>query len=488
MDYFLFSSTYLFFVILLLFIVWALFLYFLKSSAALKYYSLWFSILLSFCCLILWVLKPSFEYAYVMFYLPWSSNFGINYIIFIDDLSILFLFLSIFIIPFCILSAWTSLNLMIKEFLILLLFLEFLLFHVFSINDILLFYIFFESTLIPIYFIIGIWGTRFRKIHAANLLFLYTYIGSVFFLVSILYLLFIFKTTSWFFLLKYCSLLSVNSQYFLWLCFFISFCVKIPMFPVHLWLPEAHVEAPTSGSVLLAAVLLKLGSYAMLRFLLPFFPVATFFFKPFVFLLAFLSIILSSLICLRQNDLKKIIAYSSISHMNLLILGLFSENIISIVGSSFMMLSHGISSSALFLLIGFLYDRFHTRLIKYYQGLVHFFPLFCLFFLFFSFANISFPLTSGFVGEILIFVGLFKNYPVICFFSCISIIFGAVFSIWLYNRIAYGFPLKKFFIFCDLTRKEFFILSCFVFLSLFLGIFPKFFLDVLELNLNILFF
>ena len=356
------------------------------------------------------------------------------------------------------------------------------------VSDIFLFYILFESVLIPMYIIIGYWGTRYRKIYAANMFFLYTYIGSILFFLSILYLMVVLGSTDYFYLLELNKYLSTVSQYFLWLGFFISFCVKVPMYPFHIWLPEAHVEAPTIGSVILAALLLKLGTYGLVRYSLFLFLKGFYFFRPFVLTLALLGVVYTSIITLRQIDLKKIIAYSSVAHMNLVVLGIFSNNVLGITGAIFLMLSHGLVSAALFFLIGILYERYHTRFLFFYQNLTDVMPMFSLFFCYFSFCNISFPLTSGFVGELLIFMGVFELNPFITILSLLSLFFGAIYTLWLYNRIAFGKFTKVFNKYVDLTRIESFILKLLTWLTLYFGIFPSKLLKVISFYLYCYFF
>lgn len=419
----------------------------------------------------------------IMLEISWLNFYNISYIIYIDFISHFFLFLTTMIIPICILSLWEQINVKIFFFIIILILLEFLLLGVFSVVDLILFYMYFESILIPMYLLLGIWGNRYRKMHAANLLFLYTFAGSIFFLIASLFLLNLFHSLNWFILLKLTNYLPEVLQFFFWICFFLSFSVKVPIFPFHIWLPEAHVEAPTVGSIILASILLKLGTYGILRFLLPFFLSANLYFQPFILLLSILGVIYASLSTLRQIDVKKIIAYSSISHMNLVVLGLFSFNFLALIGSSIMMISHGLISSGLFFSIGILYDRFHTKIIKYYGGLVFYMPIFSIFFLFLSFSNISFPLTFGFIGELLIFLGLFSISTSLSFLSGFSIILGAVYSIWLYNRIFFGQESKKIRFFSDINEREFFILFFFSFLIIFFGIFPSYFLESFEYSL-----
>ena len=319
---------------------------------------------------------------------------GINYIIGIDAISLLFIILTTLLFPLCFLLNWESVKYRFKDFAILLFLLEFFLINVFSCLDLFFFYIFFESVLIPMFFIIGIWGSRQRKIHAVYQFFLYTFFGSVFMLISIIIIYLHIGTTAIYFIKNF--YFSENRQLIIWLGLFLGFSIKVPMIPFHIWLPEAHVEAPTTGSILLAGILLKLGTYGFIRFLIPLFPYALKFFTPFVFVICLISIIYGSFSTIRQIDLKKIIAYSSIVHMNFCIIGLFTNNIEGIFGSFFLMISHGLVSGALFFCIGILYDRYHTRILYYYGGLVQVMPIFSVIFLIFILSNMGFPGTSGF--------------------------------------------------------------------------------------------
>jgi proton-translocating NADH-quinone oxidoreductase chain M len=360
---------------------------------------------------------------------------------------------------------------------------EFFLIGVFSILDLLLFYIFFESILIPMYLIIVGWGSRERKIRAAYFLFLYTLLGSVLMLLGILYIYYQTGTTD------YESLISISltkvEQKILWLTFFASFATKVPMLPMHIWLPEAHVEAPTAGSVVLAGVLLKLGTYGFIRFSLPLFPFASLYFAPLVFSVAGIAIVYTSLTAIRQTDLKRIIAYTSIAHMNLVVIGLFSFNIIGIEGALLQSLSHGFVASALFLIIGVIYDRHHTRMIKYYGGLVHTMPMFTIVFLLFTMANIALPGTSSFTGELLILTGAFKTNTTITFVGATGMIIGGGYSLWLFNRISYG-NLKIQYLnqFCDMEKREFFIFLPLITGTIIMGVYPEIFLDSMHLSIN----
>jgi proton-translocating NADH-quinone oxidoreductase chain M len=351
--------------------------------------------------------------------------------------------------------------------------------------DLFLFYIFFEGALIPMFIMIGIWGSRQRKVHAAYQFFLYTLTGSVLMLLVIIYIHINLGTTYWGVLIN--TSFSFEKQMIFWLAIFISLAVKIPMMPVHIWLPEAHVEAPTAGSVLLAGILLKMGGYGFLRFLIPIFPDASHFFSPMVCTLALVGIIYSAFATIRQIDLKKIIAYSSIGHMNFVILGIFSGTIEGIEGSIFLMISHGIVSSGLFMCVGILYDRYKTRTIEYYGGLSTKMPIFSILFFILTLANIGMPGTSSFVGEVLILIGIMQFNSVVAAISFIGMILAAVYSIWLFNRVMFG-NVKSQYIssYSDLeweldpqrgVDRETFMLVPLIFLIIFLGIYPNIILD-----------
>ena len=346
--------------------------------------------------------------------------------------------------------------------------------------DLLLFYIFFEAILIPMFLIIGTLGSRSRKIRATFLLFFYTLIGSLLMLIAILYIYKVTGTLSLEYLITY-SFPTVE-QHFLWLAFFLSFASKIPMFPFHIWLPEAHVEAPTIGSVILAGILLKLGVYGFLRISLTLFPEASLFFSPLVYILCLIGIIFSSLTAIRQTDIKRIIAYSSIAHMNLVVLGLFSFSLIGIEGSILQSINHGFVSGGMFLLVGILYDRYHSRLLYYYGGLVHTMPFFSFFFFCFTLANIALPGTSSFVGEFLILCGLYKLNILISILSTTGVIICSIYSLWLYNRLVFG-NLKIYYTkqFKDLNFRESFILLFLLIPVIFLGLNPTYVLSGLHL-------
>ena len=411
----------------------------------------------------------------------WSNQLNLYYTVGIDGISLFFILLTTFLIILCILVSWESVKSYVKEYLICFLLLEFLLIQVFSVIDIFLFYVYFESVLIPMFLIIGIWGSRERKIRAAYQFFLYTLIGSLLMLVSLILIYYLVGTTDLQILWNFSF--SETQQLLFWLAFFASFAVKIPMVPFHIWLPEAHAEAPTAGSVILAGVLLKMGGYGFLRFSIPMFPLATIYFTPLVYTLSLIAAVYASLTTLRQVDLKKIIAYSSVAHMGFVTIGIFTLNTQGIEGSIILMLSHGLVSSALFLCVGILYDRYKTRILKYYGGVVQVMPVFVLFFFFFSFCNIGFPGTSSFIGELLVLLGAFQSNIFLTLAISFSIILSACYSIWLLNRLSFGL-LKLVYLnnFQDLSRREFWVLSPLVILVLWMGLFPDYFLSEIHFS------
>ena len=391
----------------------------------------------------------------------------------IDGISLFMVILTTFLIPICVLLSWSpSLKTNIKEYNICFLLLEFILLGVFCSLDILCFYILFEAVLIPMFFIVGVYGSRQRRIRASYLLFLYTLLSSVFMLIAILTIYFWIGTTD------FQKLVSIKFEPWMenlcWIAFFLSFGVKMPLVPFHIWLPEAHAEAPTGGSVILAGILLKLGGYGFLRFSLCLFPEASAFFTPLIFTISVFGVIYASLTTIQQVDLKKIIAYSSVGHMALVTIGIFSGNLQGILGGILLMVSHGIVSGALFLSIGILYERHHTRIVKYYSGLVHTMPLFVVCFVIFTLGNIGLPGTSSFVGEILIMFGCFEINTWVALLSGAGIFLGVGYSLWLCNRISFG-NVKQYSIleFKDLTRREFYIFVPFILLTFILGFYPN---------------
>ena len=415
--------------------------------------------------------------------LDWFPLLTLNFTLGVDGISLFFILLTTLLIPLCLLASWNSIGHSLKEFLIAFLFLDFLLIGVFCVLDLLFFYIFFESVLIPMFLIVGIWGSRERKILAAYYFFLYTLLGSVVMLLATLYILEQVGTTDYEVLLTFSF--SEIEQKFLWFAFFLSFASKVPMLPVHLWLPEAHVEAPTAGSVILAGVLLKLGTYGFIRFSLPLFPQASFFFAPLVYTIAAVGIVYTSFTAIRQTDFKRIIAYTSIAHMNLVMLGIFSFNNIGIEGAIFQSLSHGFVASALFLVIGVVYDRYRTRLVQYYGGLASTMPVYVFIFLFFTMANIGLPGTSSFIGEFLILAGSFKVNTSITFLGATGMVIGGAYSLWLFNRISYGnLKIQYTTQFLDISFREFVTFLPLILGTLAAGLYPNVFLTSIHMSVN----
>ena len=398
----------------------------------------------------------------------------------VDGISLFFIILTNIFIFLCILSLTPS-TFRLHEALLYLFFLQWSVLASFLFLDLLGFFVFFERTLIPIYFLVLLWGSRERRVRASYMISIYTLLGSIFRFFNLLYLYSKTGTTDYESLLQ--IVLTTEDQRFLWITFFLAFAAKIPLFPLHIWLPEAHVEAPTIGSVLLAVLLLKLGTYGLVRFSLPLFPEGTTYFAPLVSTFALIGVIYTCLTAIRQIDLKKIIAYSSVGHMNVVLLGIRAETSEALQGALFQRLSHGVVSGALFFCVGSLYERYSVRSLKYFGGLAHFYPLFTRIFLLFSLANISFPLTSSFVGEFLIFLGLFRQNFWATLFAATSRVLGAVYTLWTFNRIFFGnISVLSVTAYSDLDRKE---ISLFIvpIISLFImGIMPSIFLDVFFLD------
>ncbi len=413
---------------------------------------------------------------------------AISYHMGVDGISMLFVILTTFLMPLCILASWDSIKTRVKEYMIAFLVLETLMIGVFCSLDLLLFYIFFEGGLIPMFLIIGVWGGK-RRIYASYKFFLYTLLGSVLLLLALMAMYWSAGTTDITVLLNHkfsseaMSFLGYTipggMQTWLWLAFFASFAVKMPMWPVHTWLPDAHVEAPTAGSVVLAGILLKMGGYGFLRFSIPMFPVASQLLASFVFTLSVIAVVYASLVALAQKDMKKLIAYSSVAHMGFVTLGIFTFTAQGIQGGIFQMLSHGIVSAALFLCVGVIYDRTHTRDIEAYGGLVNRMPVYAFCFMVFTMANIGLPGTSGFVGEFLTLIGTFKVNTWAAFFATTGVVLSAGYGLWLYRRIIFGEMKKaKLQNLKDMNRREVAILAPLVILTILFGIYPSLLLDV----------
>lgn len=422
----------------------------------------------------------NYQFVESFFSVPYSN---INVSIGIDGISLFFVELTTFLIPICLLASWDSVKISVKEYNIAFLLMSSMLIAVFTVLDLLFFYIFFEAILIPMFLIIGIWGSRERKIRASYQFFLYTLVGSVLMLLAILTIYSQVGTTDITILSKIAF--DFDLQIIFWLAFFASLAVKVPMVPVHLWLPEAHSEAPTAGSVILAGILLKMGGYAFLRFSLPLFPEASIYFSPLVYALSAIAVIYTSLTTLRQVDMKRLIAYSSVAHMGFVTIGIFTMNLQGIEGSILLMLSHGIVSSALFLSIGVIYDRHKTRIINYYSGLTVAMPLYSAIFLFFILANMALPGSSSFVCEFMVLAGAFKSNVFITILAATGSVFGAAYSLWLYNRTAFGnIRLKYIENFQDVDRREFFVFLPCIILVLVMGIYPEIFLKVMHTSVS----
>ncbi|WP_061935644.1 NADH-quinone oxidoreductase subunit M [Aureimonas sp. AU22] len=395
---------------------------------------------------------------------------GIAYRMGVDGISMLFVILTTFLMPICILASRDAITVRVKEYMIAFLVLETLVVGVFCALDIVLFYLFFEGSLIPMFLIIGVWGGK-RRVYASYKFFLYTFLGSVLMLVAIMAMYWTAGTTSIPELLAY--QFPAQMQTWLWIAFFASFAVKMPMWPVHTWLPDAHVEAPTAGSVILAGILLKLGGYGFLRFSLPMFPLASADFAPFVFVLSVVAIIYTSLVALMQEDIKKLIAYSSVAHMGFVTMGIFAANEQGVQGAIFQMLSHGLISGALFLCVGVVYDRMHTRDIAAYGGLVNRMPAYAAMMLLFTMGNVGLPGTSGFVGEFMTLMGVFRVNSWVAIFAATGVILSAAYALWLYRRVILGALVKENLkSILDLTPREKTLLYPLAVLTVFFGVYP----------------
>ena len=395
---------------------------------------------------------------------------GASYRMGVDGISVLFVLLTAFLMPLCIAASWSSIKERLAEYMIAFLVLETLMIGVFCALDLVLFYIFFECGLIPMFLIIGIWGGK-NRVYAAYKFFLYTLLGSVLMLAAILVMINIAGTSSIPALMEY--QFAPGLQIFLWLAFFASFAVKMPMWPVHTWLPDAHVEAPTAGSVILAGILLKMGGYGFLRFSLPMFPDASTYFTPLVFAMSVIAIIYTSLVAFRQTDIKKLIAYSSVAHMGFVTMGIFAGNEQGIQGAIFQMLSHGLISGALFLCVGVIYDRMHTREIAFYGGLVTRMPVYAAVFLLFTMGNVGLPGTSGFIGEILTMAGAYGASTWTALFAATGVILSAVYALTLYRRVVFGtLDNPKLAEITDLEWREIAIFAPLIIGTLWLGVQP----------------
>ncbi|MEQ9488330.1 MAG: NADH-quinone oxidoreductase subunit M [Alphaproteobacteria bacterium] len=412
----------------------------------------------------------------------WMAALNLSYRMGVDGISIWFVMLTTALMPLCILASWDAIKTRVKEYMVAFLVLETMMLGVFCALDILVFYIFFEGVLLPMFLIIGIWGGA-NRVYAAFKFFLYTLLGSLLMLVAVLVMYWQAGTTDIPALMQYAF--DADLQTWLWLAFFASFAVKVPMWPVHTWLPDAHVQAPTAGSVILAGVLLKMGGYGFLRFSLPMFPEASEYFAPFVFWLSVIAVIYTSLVALAQEDMKKLIAYSSVAHMGFVTAAIFSINEQAIAGSIVQMLSHGLVSGALFLIVGVVYDRMHTRDIGAYGGLVERMPKYAVVFMFMMLASVGLPGTSGFVGEFLILVGAYQASTWLAAGLATGMILGAAYMLYLYRRIIFGKLVKEELLTIkDMSIREIAIFAPLVLLVLWMGIYPSSFMEPIEVSIN----
>ena len=448
-----------------------------------RYIALWTSVPTFLISLLIWVkFDPSTANFQMMESIEWIEGTNIGYRMGVDGISIFFVLLSTLLTPICILASWEAIEHRVREYMVAFLVLETMMVGMFCALDILVFYIFFEGVLIPMFIIIGVWGGA-RRVYASFKFFLYTLLGSVLMLVAILVMYFMAGTTDIVALSKFSF--ASDIQIWLWLAFFASFAVKVPMWPVHTWLPDAHVEAPTAGSVILAGVLLKMGGYGFLRFSIPMFPEASDFFSPLVFALSVVAIIYTSLVALAQDDLKKLIAYSSVAHMGFVTIGIFTLNSQGLEGAIFQMLSHGIVSGALFLCVGVIYDRMHTREIAAYGGLVNRMPKYALVFMVFTMASVGLPATSGFVGEFLVLLGAFYYNTWLAVFATTGVVLGAAYMLYVYRRIIFGkLEKENLMSISDLSYREIIIFVPLVLLVFWMGVYPAPFLDVMSVSVD----
>ncbi len=412
----------------------------------------------------------------------WMPEFNISYHMGVDGISVLFVLLSTILIPICILASWESIKVRVKEFMIAFLIMETTMVGAFCALDLVLFYVFFEGVLIPMFLIIGIWGGP-RRVYSAFKFFLYTLAGSVLMLIALLTIYLTAGTTDIPALLQHDF--PPQLQTWLWLAFLAAFAVKLPMWPVHTWLPDAHVEAPTSGSVILAGVMLKFGGYGFLRFSMPMLPDASAMFAPLMFALSVIAVVYTSLVALAQEDMKKLIAYSSVAHMGYVTVGAFSMTQQGVEGALFQMLSHGVVSAALFLVVGVVYDRTHSRDIATYGGLVHRMPVYALVFMLFTLASVGLPSTAGFVGEFLVLAGAFQVNGWVAFLTALGMILGAGYMLYLYRRVIFGTLTKDALkALPDLSVREIAVFAPLIVLVVWMGVYPKPFLDVMHASVD----
>ena len=446
-----------------------------------RWTALWTSLITFALSLVLWVRfdKGSANFQFVE-RVDWLPDFGVSYHMGVDGISVLFVLLSTLLTPLCILASWDSVKTRVREYMVAFLVLESMMVGMFCALDFVVFYIFFEAVLIPMFLIIGVWGGA-RRVYAAFKFFLYTLAGSLLMLLALLALWYHAGTTDIPTLMD--TPIPAAMQFWLFLAFFVSFAVKVPMWPVHTWLPDAHVEAPTAGSVILAGVLLKMGAYGFLRFSLPMLPQASADFAPLIFALSVVAIIYTSLVALAQEDMKKLIAYSSVAHMGIVTLGIFTFTQQGLSGALFTMLSHGVVSGALFLCVGVLYDRVHSREIMRYGGVAKIMPAYALVFMLFTMASVALPGTAGFPGELLVIVGAFRVNPWVALGAAMGMILGAAYMLYLYRRVAFGKitrdDLRGL---LDLGPREYAVFAPLILLTLWMGVYPSSFLDFFEVT------
>ena len=446
-----------------------------------RWAALWTSLVVFLLSLILWTRfdQSSAEFQFVE-QVSWLPEFGVGYHMGVDGISVLFVLLSTLLTPICILASWEAIGTRVREYMVSFLVLETMMVGMFCALDFIVFYVFFEGVLIPMFLIIGVWGGA-RRVYAAFKFFLYTLFGSVLMLLAILYLWYQAGTTD------IPALVDLDipwsAQAWIFFAFLASFAVKVPMWPVHTWLPDAHVEAPTAGSVILAGVLLKMGAYGFLRFTVPMLPEASAYFAPLIFALSIVAVVYTSLVALAQEDMKKLIAYSSVAHMGIVTLGLFTFNQQGLSGALFTMLAHGIVSGALFLCVGVLYDRVHSREITRYGGVAGIMPGYALVFMLFTMASIGLPGLANFVGEFLVIVGAWQVNPWVAFGAALGMILGAGYMLWLYRRVAFGRitrdDLRGL---LDLSPREYAVFAPLIVLTLWMGIYPSSFLAFFEVS------
>ncbi|MFT8242748.1 NADH-quinone oxidoreductase subunit M [Roseomonas sp. BN140053] len=444
-----------------------------------RWAALWTSLIVLALSLILWfrfdLANPGFQFEER---LDWLPDFGVGYHMGVDGISVLFVLLSTLLTPICILASWESVQNRVREYMVAFLLLETMMVGMFCAMDIVLFYVFFEGVLIPMFLIIGVWGGQ-RRVYAAFKLFLYTLLGSVLMLLAILALWFRAGSAD----IPALMQLTIPRQTQMWmfLAFFAAFAVKVPMWPVHTWLPDAHVEAPTAGSVILAGVLLKMGAYGFIRLSIPLLPEASQYFAPFIFTLSVVAVIYTSLVAFAQEDMKKLIAYSSVAHMGIVTLGLFTFNQQGVSGALFQMVSHGVVSGALFLCVGVLYDRVHTREIARYGGVVKIMPAYALVFMLFTMGSVALPGTAGFPGEFLVLTGAWRSSPWVALGAATGMILGAAYMLYLYRRVVFSRMTRDDLrALLDLSPREYATFAPLILLTLWMGIYPSSFLQFFQ--------